>query len=95
MDKVIIQCAPTGSWAKKDKCPAIPLTPKEIAASIKKYLPEFKVSYKPDFRQEIADSWPQTIDDSFARKHWGWEYDFDLDTMTADMLKNLKTVYGK
>ena len=73
---------------------AMDFTPKEIAVSIKKYLPEFKISYKPDFRQEIADSWPQTVDDSFARKHWGWEYDFDLDAMTVDMLKNLKTIYN-
>jgi len=61
----------------------------ELAASIKKYIPEFEVSYEPDFRQEIADSWPQSVDDSAARTEWGWQPDFDLDAMTKDMLDKL------
>ncbi|MEI9944521.1 MAG: NAD-dependent epimerase/dehydratase family protein [Chitinophagaceae bacterium] len=65
-------------------------SPKEIAAEIKKYIPGFSVQYKPDYRQPIADSWPQSIDDSVARKDWGWKEEFDLSAMTKDMLENLK-----
>ncbi len=65
-------------------------TPKEISEEIKRYYPDFKVSYCTDFRQEIADSWPQVIDDSEARKDWGWRHEFDLNLMTVDMLDNLK-----
>ncbi|MDA3616738.1 NAD-dependent epimerase/dehydratase family protein [Polluticaenibacter yanchengensis] len=65
-------------------------SPKEIATSIKKRIPEFEISYKPDYRQSIADSWPASIDDSVARKDWGWKEAFDLDKMTEDMLLNLK-----
>ena len=72
---------------------AISFTPKEIAASIKKELPNFKIKYAPDFRQAIADSWPSSIDDSFARKDWGWEHNFSLETMTQEMLLNLKAKY--
>jgi len=64
-------------------------SPKEITASIQKHIPEFYISYKPDYRQKIADSWPQSIDDSVAQKDWGWKRDFDLDAMTGDMLDNL------
>jgi nucleoside-diphosphate-sugar epimerase len=63
--------------------------PEEIAASIRKVKPDFKISYKPDFRQAIADSWPQSIDDRAARKDWGWRPDYDLDAMTKDMIENL------
>ena len=63
--------------------------PEDIAASIRKYIPEFTISYKPDFRQAIADSWPQSINDAEAREHWGWKPDFDLDAMTKVMLENL------
>ncbi|MDB5203022.1 MAG: NAD-dependent epimerase/dehydratase family protein [Ferruginibacter sp.] len=69
---------------------AISFSPKEIAASIEKYQPGFTISYEPDYRQEIADSWPQSIDDSVAREDWGWKPEFDLDRMTEDMLRNLK-----
>ncbi|WP_318312211.1 NAD-dependent epimerase/dehydratase family protein [Flagellimonas crocea] len=65
-------------------------TPEQMAESIKKHIPEFRISYAPDFRQEIADSWPSSIDDSAARKEWGWEPRFDLDQTTVEMLKNLK-----
>lgn len=68
---------------------AISFTPKEMAAEIKKHIPEFEISYDVDFRQAIADSWPQVIDDSNARKDWNWSHKFDLSLMTADMLKNL------
>lgn len=64
-------------------------SPKEIGAEIKKHIPDFKMSYKPDYRQAIANSWPQSIDDSVARKDWGWKEEYDLSAMTADMLKNL------
>lgn len=70
---------------------AISFTPAEIASEIKKYIPEFEITYKPDFRQEIADSWPQIIDDTAAREDWKWEHKFDLSLMTKDILTNLKT----
>ena len=69
---------------------AMSFTPKEIAAEIKKHIPDFEITYNPDFRQEIADSWPQTIDDSQARKDWNWEHKFDLESMTKDILESLK-----
>ena len=61
----------------------------ELANEIKKHIPEFKISYNPDFRQEIADSWPKTIDDSFAREEWGWDPQYDLEVMTKDMIEKL------
>ncbi len=72
----------------------ITFTPKEIAASIQKYIPDFKITYKPDFRQEIADSWPQSIDDTTARKDWNWKHDFDLDAITKEMLMQLGEKYN-
>ncbi len=64
--------------------------PAEIAEEIQKHIPEFKISYAPDFRQAIADTWPQVIDDSDARKDWNWKHEYDLAAMTKDMLDNLK-----
>lgn len=64
-------------------------SPKQIAAEIKKHIPEFSISYKPDYRQQIANSWPQSIDDSVARNDWGWKEDYNLSAMTKDMLDNL------
>ncbi|MFX1374604.1 MAG: NAD-dependent epimerase/dehydratase family protein [Promethearchaeota archaeon] len=61
----------------------------EIALEIKKHIPEFEITYKPDFRQEIADSWPKTIDDSLARDEWGWHPTYDLFSMTKDMIEIL------
>jgi len=68
---------------------AMSFTPTEIAAEIKKHIPEFTISYEPDFRQKIADSWPASIDDSRAREDWGWKHEFDLESMTVDMLEHL------
>ncbi len=64
--------------------------PEGIAASIRKHIPNFTLSYNPDFRQAIADSWPQSINDAEAREHWNWKPEFDLDKMTDVMLSNLK-----
>lgn len=67
----------------------------ELAASVKKYMPEFGISYEPDSRQAIADSWPNSVDDSAAREEWGWKPDFDLDAMTKDMLDAIKEKHSK
>ena len=69
---------------------AISFSPKEIAEAIKKHIPSFQISYKPDFHQPIADSWPKSIDDSVARAEWGWKHEYDLEKMTDVMLENLK-----
>lgn len=69
---------------------AMSFTPEQIAAEIKKHYPDFEISYEPDFRQKIADSWPASIDDSAAREDWNWQNDFDIENMTAEMLHNLK-----
>jgi nucleoside-diphosphate-sugar epimerase len=68
----------------------VSFTPKEIALEIKKHLPSFEITYQPDFRQKIADSWPASIDDSSAREDWGWHHQFDLQKITNEMLENLK-----
>ena len=61
----------------------------ELANEIKKHIPDFKITYNPDFRQEIADSWPKTIDDSLARREWGWKPQYDLEMMTKVMIEKL------
>lgn len=68
---------------------AMSFCPSEIAEEIKKIIPEFTISYQPDYRQNIADSWPTSIDDSSARKDWGWQHKFDLKEMTAEIFKKL------
>jgi nucleoside-diphosphate-sugar epimerase len=68
----------------------ISFSPREISAEIKKHIPEFRVSYVPDYRQIIADSWPKSIDDSVARKDWGWKHEYNLERITKEMLENLK-----
>lgn len=68
----------------------ISFTPEDIAAEIKNHLPEFEISYQPDFRQEIADSWPSSIDDSEAQKDWNWKPKFDLKEMTKVMLNGVR-----
>ena len=65
-------------------------TPEQMAESIKNHIPDFEISYAPDFRQEIADSWPSSIDDTEARNEWGWEPKFNLEQTTKEMLDNLK-----
>jgi nucleoside-diphosphate-sugar epimerase len=68
---------------------AMSFSPKEIAASIQQHIPDFTIDYAPDFRQQIADGWPQSIDDTLAQKDWNWKAAFDLEKMTAKMLENL------
>jgi nucleoside-diphosphate-sugar epimerase len=70
---------------------AMSFSPSEIAAEIQKHVPDFSISYHPDYRQAIADSWPQSIDDSVARNDWGWKEEYDLAAMTRDMIKNLRS----
>lgn len=65
-------------------------SPKEIGAEIQKHITDFSISYKPDYRQAIANSWPQSIDDAVARNDWGWKEEYDLPAMTKDMLVNLQ-----
>ncbi len=75
---------------------AMSFTPKQIGAEISKHYPNFELSYEPDFRQKIADSWPASIDDSSARNDWGWKNDFDISNMTNDMFTNLlEHIYNK
>lgn len=68
---------------------AFSFSPAQLAELIKKHIPGFTIEYKPDFRQGIADTWPRTIDDSAARNEWNWTPDFDLEKMTADMIRVL------
>ncbi|HZH00708.1 MAG TPA: NAD-dependent epimerase/dehydratase family protein [Flavisolibacter sp.] len=70
-------------------------SPEEIGAAIKNHIPNFTMDYAPDYRQQIANSWPQSINDSEARSDWGWKHEYDLSRMTADMLENLSTTVKK
>ncbi|KAF1782765.1 NAD(P)-binding domain [Phytophthora cactorum] len=74
---------------------AVSFTPEEIVASIQKVMPSFQCDYKPDFRQQIAETWPRSIDDSIARRDWNWQHDFDLDSMVEDMLVKLDAKLSK
>ena len=69
---------------------AMSFSPKEVTESIKKQIPNFEISYAPDHRQAIADSWPASIDDNVARAEWNWKPQFDLEKMTMEMLQHLK-----
>ena len=68
----------------------ISFTPEEIASSIRKSIPDFNVKYSPDFRETIAESWPNSIDDSVAREDWKWKAAYNLDEMTKEMISHLK-----
>ena len=69
---------------------AVSFTPAQMAESIREELPDFQISYKPDYRQEIADTWPESIDDSKAREEWGWQHRFGLEEITREMLSRLR-----
>ena len=71
----------------------INFTPEQLSREIKKYIPKFCISYRSDFRQEIADSWPSSINDSDARNDWGWTPEYNLEKMTKDMVYNLQNQY--
>lgn len=73
---------------------AMSFAPEEIAAEIKKHIPEFEMSYEPDFRQAIAETWPASLDDSVATEEWGWTPDYDLAAMVKDMLDKLSKKLG-
>jgi len=87
--------APKGSIKNRSSynLASISFNPKEIANSIRKHIPEFEISYKPDFRQSIAETWPQSIDDSDARNDWGWEHKFSLDDISEEMIGHLAPKY--
>jgi nucleoside-diphosphate-sugar epimerase len=72
---------------------AVSYAPEDVAASIQKHIPDFEINYEPDFRQAIADTWPQSMDDSEARRDWGWSHHFGLEEITKTMLDNLKDRY--
>ena len=71
----------------------VSFNPEEIAAEVRRHLAGFEISYQEDYRQAIANSWPQSIDDSHAQEHWGWKAEYDLPKMTDDMMSNLKEQY--
>jgi len=73
---------------------AISFTPKEVANAIKNHIPDFKITYTPDFRQDIADSWPKSINDSYARQDWKWKHQFNLTDITKEMLFQLNKKYN-
>ncbi|MCX8174742.1 MAG: NAD-dependent epimerase/dehydratase family protein [Candidatus Micrarchaeota archaeon] len=74
---------------------AMSFSAKELAEEVARHIPGFSCTYEPDFRQQIADSWPRSIDDSQARMDWGWRHEYDLAKMSKDMIANLKVKLGK
>jgi threonine 3-dehydrogenase len=68
---------------------AVSFSPEELASEISKHIPEFEIDYKPDYRQQIAETWPESIDDTEARMQWEWQHQFDLPNLVSDMLFNL------
>jgi nucleoside-diphosphate-sugar epimerase len=74
---------------------AFSFSPQELVSEIEKYIPGLSCLYEPDFRQQIADSWPRTIDDSAARRDWGWEPEYDLGAMVADMVEKLSKKHAE
>jgi len=74
---------------------AISFTPQQIAKAIQKHIPDFKITYEPDFRQAIADSWPASISDVRAREDWGWKHEYNLQKMVKDMILNLREATGE
>lgn len=72
---------------------AMSFTPAQVTASIRRHISDFEVTYKPDHRQKIAESWTESIDDNAARQDWGWKPQYDLDKMTDDMIEKLKPLY--
>jgi nucleoside-diphosphate-sugar epimerase len=69
-------------------------TPEELATEIKKYIPEFEIIYEPDFRDGIARTWPQSLDDSVAREEWGWQPEFEFEDMVKVMLEGISKRLG-
>jgi nucleoside-diphosphate-sugar epimerase len=67
----------------------------QLTAEIRKHIPDFRCAYKPDFRQKIADSWPMSLDDTAARKEWGWKPKYDLPSMTRDMIEKLSKRFAE
>jgi nucleoside-diphosphate-sugar epimerase len=72
---------------------AISFTPKDISEAIKKHIPDFKITYNPDSRQDIANSWPKSIDDSSAQTDWNWSHNYSLEKMTEEMITQLRNKY--
>ena len=73
---------------------AMSFTPTDLSNAIKVHIPEFQIRYRPDFRQDIADTWPRSIDDSVARQDWNWKHNYDLEKMTSEMLARLNQKYS-
>lgn len=74
---------------------AMSFSPEELANEIKTHIPDFQITYKPDFRQKIAESWVESMDDSYARNDWGWQEKYDMPAMVKDMIVNLKKIKAK
>lgn len=74
---------------------AMSFCPSEIGEEIRKHIPDFSIDYQPDFRQAIADTWPKSVDDSSARKDWGWKHEFDLAKMVREIIRNLPAFFNE